>query len=487
MTLPTVTLTELDGALGSLPEGAKALAIIGTSTLGPIATPATYANKAALVTAFGKGPLVEAAAFHIETKRLPVLVIRATANTAATNSAVVVAGVTGTSIVTITGATLGNDDYEVVVKVLTGGTIGVAGIVISYSLDRGNNFSAPIALGTAVAYVIAEAGTLSFSFAAGTLVAGDTWNMVTTGPNYDSTALNTALDALGLSTVAWEECLFANPLTAAMFDAIEVKFAGFAAGGKRHFWIGNNRFPTVTAGATETEAAYLTAAVTEYSAKASTMGGLCAGVCSLTSAVTGRKQRRPVAWPVGSLEASVSEEIHIAALNVGRLVGVSIRDANGNPDRHDETANPGLDDARFTVLRTFEDFAGIYVNKSRLFSAAGSDFEIVPYRRVMNIAESALQAFLMRRLHVPIRVSKTTGYIYEQDALEIESGANATLRSVLMAKPKASAATFQLSRTDNLLSTKTLTGQARVIPLAYPAQINVNIGFANPALQIVAS
>jgi len=487
MTLPTVTLTELDGALGALPEGAKALAIIGTSTLGPIATPATYANKAALIAAFGKGPLVEAAAFHIETKRLPVLVIRATANVAATNSAIVLTGVVGTSVVSTTGGTLGNDDYEVVVKIITGGTIGVAGIVFQYSLDRGNNFSAQIALGVATSYVISEAGTLGFSFAAGTLIAGDTWNMTTLAPNYDSAALNTALDALGLSTVAWEECLFANPLTAAMFDAIEVKFAGFAAAGKRHFWIANTRFPIITTGVTETEAAYLTALTSEFSAKATVFGGLCAGVSSLTSAVSGRKQRRPVAWSVGSLEASVSEEIHIAALNVGRLVGVSIRDANGNPDRHDEAANPGLDDARFTVLRTFEDFAGIYVNKSRLFSAAGSDFELVLHRRVMNIAESALQAFLMRRLHVPIRVNKVSGFIFEADALEIESGANAALRSVLLGKPKASAASFQLSRTDNLLSTKTLTFQSRIIPLAYPAQITGNIGFSNPALQIVAS
>ena len=59
------------------------------------------------------------------------------------------------------------------------------------------------------------------------------------------------------------------------------------------------------------------------------------------------------------------------------------------------------------------------------------------------------------------------------------------MRSVLRTKTKASDVDFELSRTDNLLSTKTLTGQARITPLAYPKQINVDIGFFNPALQVL--
>jgi hypothetical protein len=57
---------------------------------------------------------------------------------------------------------------------------------------------------------------------------------------------------------------------------------------------------------------------------------------------------------------------------------------------------------------------------------------------------------------------------------------------VLLQKPKASASLVTISRTDNLLSTKTLTVQATVTPLAYPKLINLNIGFRNPALQTVA-
>jgi len=43
---------------------------------------------------------------------------------------------------------------------------------------------------------------------------------------------------------------------------------------------------------------------------------------------------------------------------------------------------------------------------------------------------------------------------------------------------------FELSRTDNLLVTNKLTGQARIVPLAYPKEIDISVGFFNPALQL---
>jgi hypothetical protein len=70
--------------------------------------------------------------------------------------------------------------------------------------------------------------------------------------------------------------------------------------------------------------------------------------------------------------------------------------------------------------------------------------------------------------------------------LEIEAGANAALAGALLAKPKASAARFVLSRNDNLLSTKTFTFDARAVPLAYPEVFTGGVGFENPALNVVA-
>jgi len=481
MSQPNVTITELDGALAVLPPSAgKVYALAGHSTAGPLNTPATFARVKDVIATYGAGPLVEKACHYIERYGRPVVLIRTAASTAGLPGTLVISGVVGTSVVTVTGVP--NDDYEAALKVLTGGTIGVAGITYQWSLDGGRTWSPATALGTANTFAFPGAGGLGLAFAAGTLVAGDKVSTRTTAPSPTAAELGTALDALAVSIVDWEIVTPAGPIDGDMFDTLELKLAALAAAGKYRAWIANTRMPNVG----ETEAQYKTALDAIFSAKATLYGDLCAGACKLTSSVTGRKYKRPISFAVGAREASLSEEVDSADPNLGFLVGVSIRDANGNPDEHDESVNPGLDDSRFTVLRTIEGLQGVYINRPRIFSPAGSDFQLLPHRRVMNLAHAALRVFFMRRLSKVVLVDATTGFILEEEALEIESGALAVMRATLRTKPKASGVLFALSRTDNLLSTKTMTGDARIIPLAYPEFINLTVGFFNPALQVQA-
>lgn len=386
----------------------------------------------------------------------------------------------GTSTPTIASGTHPNDDYEVFIAIVSGGTIGVAGITYKWSLDRGRTMSAETALGTAAYLIIPGSGGVRVNFGAGTLVAGDTIAFPTVAPCWNNTELGLALEALRSTAVSWELAEVIGPITADAFDVIDLKFAGMFAAGKYHAWLGSVRMPI----GSESEANYLSSVNGAFSGKATVFGVLCAGADKMTSSVTGRKYRRPAAWVYAAREASVSEEINTADVNLGTLVGVSIRDANGNPDEHDESNNPGLDDARFTVLRSWDGIEGVYVNRPRLFSPTGSDFQLLPHRRVMNIAHAGLRLYFIRRLNKPVLVDKTTGFILEAEALEIESGALAIMRSLLLAKPKASAVMFTLNRTDNLLSTKTMGGQARIVPLAYPETITLDVGFFNPALQV---
>ena len=85
MALPQVTITELDGALGVLPPSAgRLLAIVGPATKGPLNQPATFARSTQLISTFGEGPLVEAAALAITRYQKPVAVVRTAASTAGT-------------------------------------------------------------------------------------------------------------------------------------------------------------------------------------------------------------------------------------------------------------------------------------------------------------------------------------------------------------------------------------------------------------------
>ncbi len=138
------------------------------------------------------------------------------------------------------------------------------------------------------------------------------------------------------------------------------------------------------------------------------------------------------------------------------------------------------------MLRTWERRAGVFVNRPRLFCPTGSDFQLLPHRRVMNIALQILRSYFEERLNSPILVDRTSGFILESEALAIEAGANARLSAALLSKPKASDAYCVVARNENLLSTKNLSADARVVPLAYAESVSLSVGFSNPALNVVA-
>lgn len=481
MTQPNVTITELDGALGVLPPTSGALfAIVGPCSDGPFDTPAAFARVKDIQTNFTNGPAVEAAAHYIEKYGRAVLFVRSNANVAAVTGTVDVTGVTGTSVVTATGTP--TDDVELKVRVIAGGTVGTAGITYQFSADAGRNYGPLTALGAANTIVAPDNFGITFHLAAGTLVAGDSWHVVIHAATWNSSDITTAITALKNSVQVWELCQVVGPVDASTMVTVDGLFEGMLTSGKYKGWIGNARIPNVG----ESESAYATS-LAGFAADASKFGSVYAGGCKLSSSVSGRIYRRPPAFATAALEAASSQEIDIADPNLGPLPGVAIRDINGNPDEHDETVSPGLDDLRFAVLRTWEDFGGVYVNRPRLFSPAGSDFQIMPHRRVLNLTHEALRQYFIRRLNKPVLVSRATGFILPEEASEIEKGATAVMRATLLSKPKASAVQFTLSRTDNLLSTRTLTGQARVIPLAYPEFVSLDVGFFNPALQLLAA
>jgi len=480
MTQPQVTITEIDGALGVLPASAGSLtAFVGSSTTGPLNTPATFARTTALIETFGGGEVVEAAAYYINVTGRPVVISRAEATTVAAVSTPVKTG-PGTYTVTVGATPAPVDNYEYKVRFLNDVTLGgvdVAKYQLSY--DNGRSYGAQTALG--VDGIINAGGVVFTIGATGTIVEGDAFTARATASQWSGTELAAAIAPLGTSTILWEQLIVVGELDADAFDVVDTTVKGWRTSGKYRSWIGGARVPDID----ESPATYQAAMSTEFADKATTLGTVCGAACKVTSGVSGRKYRRSTVFAIAAAQA-VSEEIDIADVNLGSLPGVAIRDTNGNVDEHDESANPGLDDARLTVLRTWDGYPGVYVNRPRIFSVEGSDFQLIPHRRVLNLTEAILRNYFIRRLNRPIRVDKTTGFILEADALEIEGGAVAAMRSGLLAKPKASDVQFILSRTDNILATKTLSGTARVVPLAYPEFINIEVGFFNPALAVAA-
>jgi len=442
MSQPGINQTETDGALGVLPEnGGAAFALAGCCSGGTLNQPAAFAKESDVIAALGVGPLVEAACYYIANYRRPVLVCKSGGATAGAYVSTPTITGAGTSAITVTAATAPYDDYDVYIVFDVGGTRGTAGILYRWSLDGGQNMSQQTALGTATVIALPNSN-VSYDLAAGTILAGQTISQRTTAPCPNATELGDAIDAVKASKIDWELLMPTCPLSATLADAVAAKIAD-----KRHAWVGSVRMP------------------------------------DLTSGVSGRKYRRPVAFAIGAAEASVSQEIDIADPNRGTLPGVSITDARGNPKHHDESLNPGLDDARFSVLRTWDDFQGVYPNRPRLFSSAGSDFYIMPMRRILNLIHRTAKLTVTKRLNQPTEVNKKTGYIREQDLLEIEVLCGAAFSAALAGKKTS--ARLALSRTDNVLSTHKITGKYRGLPPAYIELADLDGGFENPALNLV--
>ena len=126
----------------------------------------------------------------------PVLMVGIPIVTAGAISRDNTSGNTGTCATTVTAGGSGVlAEHDGILKVTTGGTIGTSQIVLSLSLDNGKSYKA-VRLGTASSYTIPYVGA-SISFAAGTLVAGDTihtWHG--SGPRGDSSGWADAFTAL---------------------------------------------------------------------------------------------------------------------------------------------------------------------------------------------------------------------------------------------------------------------------------------------------
>jgi len=134
----------------------------------------------------------------------PVVAIRPVASTVGAYGSFTLTG-TGTSVPSA-GGTAPLDAFSLSVKVVVGGTIGVAGITYQVSVDGGVTYGPVTALGTANSFVVANTG-ITVALAAGTLVAGDIITAATTAPAPTTSDLTASLEALRTTKQPWEAVL----------------------------------------------------------------------------------------------------------------------------------------------------------------------------------------------------------------------------------------------------------------------------------------
>lgn len=192
-TLPAVNETLVDNAAASV-NGEFLIGVIAPVATNADAIPRLVGSADAVYDQHGYSEAVEYVALHAA--RNPVLMIGVPIAVPGVIGREDTSGNTGTSVTTVTA---GGDgvlaEHDGVLTVITGGTIGTDQIILGLSLDGGHS-EKRVRLGTATSYVVPYFN-VTLSFAAGTLVAGDTihtWHG--SGPRADSTGWSSAFDGL---------------------------------------------------------------------------------------------------------------------------------------------------------------------------------------------------------------------------------------------------------------------------------------------------
>lgn len=485
MPLPFTKIRKQDGNTGVVKPGVDGIvAIISVSSGSQTKNvPQMYTDPTLIHTDKGEGPLTECAACIMPTAGNPVVVIQASPTTAGAYGSVTFTG-TGTSVVTAHSATHPYDDYDALLTVILGGTIGTGPISFTYSLDGGVTTSGAISLGTANTYTIPNSG-VELDFAAGTLVTGDTIEVLTTGPMLTSSDITTSLEALRTSGLPWECVLIdridASASSAALVAQADTWLAALEVVGKFRFFAVNTRGKNVG----ESEATFLSTMTTAFASAASIRGFVGADTFDSVSPITGLKLARPVSWSVVGRLMGSSLGRDPAYVNDGPISNCAINDVRNNPKHHNEQNYPGLDDIRLTTLRTINGETGIYITNGNVISASGSDYVFIQHVRTMNAGCEILYQELSKQLSKGVLKNPKPDpnthavYIQEGAAQEIESFCNPPIVSKLKTPGEVSDCKFILSRTDDLSSNQgaILTGTLQVEALAYVKGFNISAKF----------
>lgn len=465
MAPPGVDLNIEDGAMGLTPgSGSQDVAIFGTCTLGTVGTPIAITSSDQALELLGYGPLAQAAAYIADRGGATVW-----ANPVAPsgNGSMAAWSTPGGPAVGNTGTP--NDAYRVQVKITAGGAVATAKAQVS--LDGGKTWGEEL---TTAATVVLDNTGLTLTFAAGTYVLGQIYTSVATPPAYTTIEMNAAVEAWRASgQVAKILSDIGVPASAAGGATI----AG-ALASKADTMEGAGDYAGVILQAADDSLVNLTSA---YAAVASKRELIAATFCRLYGA-DGRVHRRPVLWAIlGEIaKRPISEDL--GRVLTGAIPGIESIE-------HDEESSPSYEAAKFVTLRKVKGRAGVYVANPVMRSPAGSDFDLLQMRRVMDVACDALRNALTNFLNetLPTRPPDpnnpaTGGTLDPVKADAIDTDIKAAVSNAVVADGHATFTSVAVNRTDKIVTTRKLRAKVRIGSNAWAKQIEASIGFAAPSV-----
>ena len=484
-----ITINDNGGASNIIVAAPSVIAVAGTSSAGTVGVPVSTRSVSTITSTFGYGPLSELCALLISAGAT-VIATKLTTDTAGSAGAVTFVG-TGTSVVTVSGAAY--DTYYVVFRVLTGATIGVAGITFQVSLDAGRTFGPVIALGTAASYAISNTG-LTLKFAAGNLVAGDVATFGTVEPTAaasDVTDWLVAMQASPYAAAGWGGMIAHGDRTGADCSTIETALDTMASEYLFERLIVNARDVDPAAewsGTGETEATWQAALLTSFSAVSARRIAACAGYYNIPSGIANSaagtpRYRRPLSWAIAARKVQQPVQVLSSRVKDGVLASIVVDPSSDPTDGfvyHDERINPGLDAARFASAWTrLTQPQGFFVRSENLMSPLGSDFPLLAVGACFDNFCSALVQFFTFNIDDSVRTNPN-GTIYENDAQRLESGALSALASSMSGQYQPANTSVVIDRTYNVKINSKVLVSGTFGGLAYVREFDLTVQVQNP-------
>jgi hypothetical protein len=490
----TITIVDNGGASIIVPNQSVQV-VMGCCSSGVANQVVASRSPTSLNNTLGWGPLVEAAALACAAGGT-VLAIKTPPATPGTATAITHTG-TGTSVVTTTldGTNGAFDTYYVKIVVMVNSTIGTSG-QIQISLDAGRNYSPTINLGTAVTYVIPGTG-ITLNFAAGTLVAGDTFTFSTAEPLWNQAGLLAAFNAFQ-----------ASPYAQQGFGSIHIpgKAAGTDAtteGGYLETWASaiaplfgdviisarDAINPVAWGGAGETEATWMASLLTSYSAVAQKRVSACAAYWNIPSALVNPLGvvpafRRSIAYSVAARTTQIAPNRSWGRVKFGAMPFVVVDPINDPKDGfiyHDESINPSLNAGRFVTTTRRSYLQGVYVLQANNMAATGAQINSRPLMAVIDVAATILQQVGQLYINDDVRLLKT-GTLDPRDAIVIQKTLQAALDAQMTSQQMISSASVVIDQTANVQTTGIVPVTATIVARGIILQVNITLQYNNPAL-----
>ncbi len=231
--LPSASVT-IDDEAGAFAGGTGYAIVLACTEKNADGVPRVFASTKSLIAQHGYSPGVDYCSLHFEATKKPVIFVGLPTAVAGVVGRQDASGVVGSSVITIASGAHGYlEEVDASIDVVTGGTIGVSGITFNISLDGGKTQKL-IRLGTAASYTVPYVGIV-ISFAAGTLVAGDSYTFTTTAPMWDSAGMSAAKTALAAQLKLGRSFVVVG-------DIVNSTFAGYVTTAMNGYETANDRY-----------------------------------------------------------------------------------------------------------------------------------------------------------------------------------------------------------------------------------------------------